>query len=107
AKKVDFAVIPEHPAAGDVHVELSSQHGWTSAAGAGIRGNAEDTAAGSGVSIGGMTKTHVETMRAARTAAGEKNERIDQAEPASAPFQESDVNAWEQKRQKSTISERE
>lgn len=71
AAHVDFAVIAVTASAGDVRVELTSGGGSGSAKGIGIRGSAYAGPAGSGISIGGMTREHVENMRAAR--AGESS----------------------------------
>lgn len=66
ASQVDFAVIPLSAGVGDVRVELSGKYGSGSAAGAGIRGNAHARPGSGGISIGGMTREHVENMRDSR-----------------------------------------
>jgi len=78
AREVRFAVIPATAGVGNARVTLSSNQGAGTADGAGIRGNASSGPTGGGITIGGMSREHVENMRAAQAAAREASQSADQ-----------------------------
>jgi hypothetical protein len=76
ARQVEFAVIPESVAVGDVKIEISAGGGKGSSGGAGARGTASVGAVGGGVSIGNMSPQHVGNMRTSRVEAADGSEAI-------------------------------